>query len=477
MDFLRDTFGIFNEKKLKSHIKMAITRIKVESKKQINLTKHYKKEIANLIRTGRTELAQIKVEHIIRTDDTIEGYGILELYLELLSERVHYIVEGNSGDPPPSDLMEPISSVIWAATKVNIDELSTVMNQFKYKYGADFHKYSESNKGDCVNERLTKKLSMVPISARLINGYLQEIAKTYEVEYVPIEEKEEEGKDILNPTHIAPTGTSIPIAPASGYRGATEYANDTQQQKAGFTIATEGSQVTPVEKRGNVTGKVTAMRVEEGVYTGEVNTESLPHGKGKLVFNDERLYEGNFNGGGLYGKGKMCYTDGTIFEGKFWGGIREGDGTLIKDGCVLYDGKWAQDMPVTDFKKAKSSVNAQAGYLLTLAASTSTELLKKNANNGNLKESGSTTVNAIATSIQGGIPTASRVDTLEGNGNDDAEALEKEFDESNEEEGDDANFIPPPTSAPTKATTDEEEKEKTDQAMDALAARLAALRK
>jgi vacuolar protein sorting-associated protein IST1 len=68
----------------------------------------------------------------------------------------------------PPDLIEGISSIIWATNRVEIEELQEVRNQFKLKYGSDFIKNADENAGGVVNARLLQKLSVQPPSAFLV---------------------------------------------------------------------------------------------------------------------------------------------------------------------------------------------------------------------------------------------------------------------------------------------------------------------
>jgi vacuolar protein sorting-associated protein IST1 len=185
LNSIKDTFSVYQENRLKSHMKMGLQRVKMEVNKQTNITKHQKKEIATLLQEGKVELARIKCEHIVRTDEMIEAYGIIELYLELLSERIHYISTSPKDALPPSDIREPISSLVFAAKRVQINELQIVAQQIQFKFGDKFAAHAALNIEEATsNERLVKKLSMDPVTVKLINGYMTEIASTYGVEYV-----------------------------------------------------------------------------------------------------------------------------------------------------------------------------------------------------------------------------------------------------------------------------------------------------
>jgi vacuolar protein sorting-associated protein IST1 len=178
MDFL---YG-FQETKLKSHLKMAVHRIQLQVNKKTAAVKHAKREIATLLAETKDEKARIKVEHVIREDFTIESLGLLELICELSHERVKYIA---SEKQCPMDLREAVASLIWAAPRVEVEELDEVKKQLTLKYGKEFAEDALNNSPrNPVNQRLFQKLSVTPPSAFLVIRYLEEIAKEYEVEWV-----------------------------------------------------------------------------------------------------------------------------------------------------------------------------------------------------------------------------------------------------------------------------------------------------
>lgn len=163
---------------------MAVQRIQIANNKKSTSVKHQKREIGQLLAAGKEEKARIKVEHIIRDDFIIESYEILELFAELIFERIRQI--SNSKECPP-DLIEAVASVIWAAGIVDIDELREVKRQLSKKFGPKFTKIAEEDKDNIVNARLSQKLTYKPPSARIVSGYLTEIAKTFEVDWTPTE--------------------------------------------------------------------------------------------------------------------------------------------------------------------------------------------------------------------------------------------------------------------------------------------------
>jgi len=168
---------------------MAVQRIQIAVNKKTTSVKHQKREVAALLGDQKDEKARIKVEHIIRDDFVIEAYEILELLCELMHERIRQITNNKEC---PTDLKEAACSLIWAANSCDISELQEVKKHLSRKYGPEFMKEAEENTNCCVNARLYNKLSYKPPSRMLVNGYLEEIANVYKVDWtLPV------GKEML----------------------------------------------------------------------------------------------------------------------------------------------------------------------------------------------------------------------------------------------------------------------------------------
>lgn len=84
-------------------------------------------------------------------------------------------------------LEKPIASILWAAPRlqVEIQELRVISDELTMKYGKEFTKSCHSNQLGNVDEKLMHKLSVEAPPRMLVEKYLEEIAKTYNVRYVP----------------------------------------------------------------------------------------------------------------------------------------------------------------------------------------------------------------------------------------------------------------------------------------------------
>ncbi len=135
--------------------------------------------MAQLLEAGKIDSATIRVENIIRSDITSELHELLELYCELLLARAG-LLEAPTCDP---GLEEAVKSIIYAAPKTDIKELGIVRNLLADKFGKEFAMVAVENSDGKVSAKVVKKLSVEPPRPELVQGYLEEIAKAYGVDW------------------------------------------------------------------------------------------------------------------------------------------------------------------------------------------------------------------------------------------------------------------------------------------------------
>lgn len=176
--------GGFKANRLKINLKLAISRLKLLEKKKTELAQKARKEIADYLSSGKDERARIRVEQIIREDYMVEGMEILELYCDLLIARFGLIQSMKELDP---GLQEAVSTLIWAAPRLQgeVAELKAVSEQLCAKYSKEYGKLCRTNQIGTVNERMMHKLSVEAPPKILVERYLIEIAKNYNVPYEP----------------------------------------------------------------------------------------------------------------------------------------------------------------------------------------------------------------------------------------------------------------------------------------------------
>lgn len=67
------------------------------------------------------------------------------------------------------------------------------------------------------------------------------------------------------------------------------------------------------------------------------------HGKGKIVYKNGDVYDGEWRNGSKDGKGKMVYKNGDIYDGEWFNDLKHGDGKMVYKIGDVYDGEWVDD--------------------------------------------------------------------------------------------------------------------------------------
>lgn len=148
--------------------------------------------MAELLAQSRDASARIRVENIIHTDITVELMEILELYAELLLARAGLldvrdknVKEGTITANDDTGLEEAAASIIYSAPRLprDVRELGIVRNMLIERFGKEFAIRASENQDNCVPARVADKLKVDPPSAKLVQAYLEEIARTYGVDW------------------------------------------------------------------------------------------------------------------------------------------------------------------------------------------------------------------------------------------------------------------------------------------------------
>ncbi|CAM9942005.1 unnamed protein product [Scytosiphon promiscuus] len=85
----------------------------------------------------------------------------------------------------PPDMEQAVCTIIWAADRAEVAELSTVKSQFAKKYGQEYVRLADLNEDGCVNPKVVEKLDCQPPSSFVVTEYLLGIAEEFNVEYTP----------------------------------------------------------------------------------------------------------------------------------------------------------------------------------------------------------------------------------------------------------------------------------------------------
>ncbi|XP_076444666.1 IST1 homolog [Babylonia areolata] len=173
-----------NYTKLKTNLRLTINRLKLLEKKKTEIALKSRKEIADYISAGKEDRARIRVEHIIREDYLVEAMELLEMYCDLLLARFGLIQTQKELDP---GLEEAIASLIWATPRLQADvmEFKAISDEFAAKYSKEFAMACRSNERSNVSEKVIHKLSVQAPPKSLVERYMVEIAKSYNIPFEP----------------------------------------------------------------------------------------------------------------------------------------------------------------------------------------------------------------------------------------------------------------------------------------------------
>ncbi|KAL1514166.1 hypothetical protein ABEB36_003470 [Hypothenemus hampei] len=173
-----------NYTKLKTNLRLAITRLKLLEKKKSELTEKSRREIAEYIAAGKFERAKIRVEFIIREDYYVEALEIVEMYCDLLLARFGLIQNMKELD---DGIAEAVSSIIWVAPRIqsDIQEIKVIADLLGAKYGQPYVDACRLESLETISPKLKHKLSIQSPPKLLVEKYVIEIAKVFDIPYEP----------------------------------------------------------------------------------------------------------------------------------------------------------------------------------------------------------------------------------------------------------------------------------------------------
>ena len=165
---------------IKTYIMVIQNKLTLYRNKKIASIKQKKLEIARSLKENNLDVAKAKMDTIIREEDMITVYDILGPLCEILKERVTYIIS-NSECPP--DLRAQLDSVIYASTRVEVQELQTLRDLIMRRYGQNYIMKADSNSDKLVNVNLVEKLRIKPASDVFVTIRLKQLCKEQKIPF------------------------------------------------------------------------------------------------------------------------------------------------------------------------------------------------------------------------------------------------------------------------------------------------------
>ena len=165
---------------IKTFIMIAQNRIMLFRNKKIDSIKKKKGEIVNCLKENNLDVAKAKMDSLIREEDYITAYDILTPLLEILKERVTYIITSTEC---PADLRAQLDSVIFASTRIECEELYKLRDLIMLKYGSAYIQKADSNIDKLVNVNLVEKLKVKPASDAFLIIRLKQLCKEKKIAF------------------------------------------------------------------------------------------------------------------------------------------------------------------------------------------------------------------------------------------------------------------------------------------------------
>ncbi|PPS17518.1 hypothetical protein GOBAR_AA03050 [Gossypium barbadense] len=165
----------FKASKFKTLAKLAISRIGIlKNQHQVRCT-HARSDVIELLNLGQHEQALLRVEHLIREQNMVDAFTIMETYCNLLIERAMLIQKNKEC---PDELKEAASTLMFASSRCGeFPELLHIRGVFSSTFGKEFVVRAIELRNNCsVNPKVIQKLSKLRPSLESKLKLLQEIA-------------------------------------------------------------------------------------------------------------------------------------------------------------------------------------------------------------------------------------------------------------------------------------------------------------
>lgn len=165
----------FKTSKFKTLVNLAISRLAVLKNQKRSRCSLARSDVVQLLQISEQERALIRVEQVIKEQNMLDVFAMVEGYCILLRERVKLIEHEKTC---PEELKEAISSLIFAASRCGeLPELQEIRYVFASRYGKDFTLRATELRNNCgVNSKIIQKLSTRQPSLESRMKVLKEIA-------------------------------------------------------------------------------------------------------------------------------------------------------------------------------------------------------------------------------------------------------------------------------------------------------------
>ncbi|KAK8537226.1 hypothetical protein V6N12_043399 [Hibiscus sabdariffa] len=162
----------------KKLVKRVQCRLKLLKNKRFTIVKQLREDLAQLIKLGYEETAFNRAEQLLRDENMMALYDILDQFCEFINVQFSYIRRHKDC---PNDINEAVSSLIFASARcAELPELPAIRKLFGERYGHRFATVAvELLPGNLVNREIQDKLSIKSVSDDVKYRLIDEITRDY----------------------------------------------------------------------------------------------------------------------------------------------------------------------------------------------------------------------------------------------------------------------------------------------------------
>ena len=165
---------------IKTYIMVCQNKMTLFRNKKVLQIKKKREEIKTSLLQNNLDIAKAKMDSIIREEDTITVYDILGPLCEILKEKVTYMLSSNT---PPNDLRAQLDTIVYASTRLEMEDLGKLASLLRDKYGIAYYNKANNNEDGLVNINVVEKLKIKPSADAFLTIRLKQLCKEMKIEY------------------------------------------------------------------------------------------------------------------------------------------------------------------------------------------------------------------------------------------------------------------------------------------------------
>ena len=208
-----------NSGSIKTFIKPCKKDMDSAKNKKNDSAKGKRKEIIDYLKDKNLPFAKANMESLIKEENYIKACDILAPILDKLNDKSKDI---DSAKECPVDLRAELDSVIYAASKIEIQEFVNLKDCITKKYGQDYVTKAENNEDKKISQDLVDNLSQNKIADDILIIRLKQLCKEENIQY------EFQSEAIPTPN----IGPSIALV-TNPYSGQAEFPTDDKDNNNG----------------------------------------------------------------------------------------------------------------------------------------------------------------------------------------------------------------------------------------------------